>query len=386
MRGGDRTGVAAVRQEAIAACGGLTAGQPGAVHDLLLRLSEHVPRYVFRHLSGILVHRTEAPEHPPSSTLATDLQRRGIAGQISGEAVLRVHYSLPSPPPLVSVIIPTRDGAAMLRQTIDGVMRRTDYPALEIIILDNGSTDAATLAYLAALAADPRVRVLPAPGPFNYSQLNNTGVAAARGEIILLLNNDMDVIGPGWLAEMVAHAVRPDVGAVGCKLLYADGTVQHAGIVTGMKGLAGHGFRGQDGAAPGYLGLLSCTRNVSAVTGACLAMRRDLYLSIGGLDADNLPVSYNDVDLCLRLDKAGYWIVWTPFASLYHLESVTRGADSKPENAGRAQREHDVLLRRWGERLLRDPYYSPCLTIDDESYGLAWPPRVAEPWRMADDP
>jgi GT2 family glycosyltransferase len=355
MRGGDTISTALVRQSAMTAHPGLP------LHDLLQLL----PAKAIRHLPGVLVHHT-APLIEPAKE--------------------RASYSLPAPPPLVSVIIPTRDGMALLRRTLEGVLQRTAYPAIEVLILDNGSEDPAALAYLAEVAEDPRVRVLPAPGPFNYSQLNNTGVAAARGAVVVLLNNDMDVIHPEWLTEMVSHALRPEVGAVGCKLLYENGTIQHAGIVTGMNGLAGHVFRHQDGSAPGYLGLLAHTRNVSAVTGACLVMRRAVYQEVGGLDAADLPVSYNDVDLCLKLDKAGYLIVWTPFATLYHLESVTRGADSRPENTERAQREHDTLLRRWGQRLLRDPYYSPCLTIDGESGGLAWPPRVPEPWRMLDVP
>ena len=328
---------------------------PAAVRDLLLGL----PRTAIRHVPGVLVSRTG---------------RIAEAGPYAANGRL-------SSTPLVSVIIPTRDHVAILRGTVQGLLERTDYPPLELIILDNGSVEPATHAYFAELALRARVRVLPAPGPFNYSQLNNAGVAAAQGEVVALLNNDIDVINGGWLTAMVAHALRPEVGAVGGKLLYADGTIQHAGIVTGLMGIAGHPFRGTAGDAPGYLGLLSRTRAVSAVTGACLVMRRALYQEVGGLDAAELAVSYSDVDLCLKLGQVGYEIIWTPDAVLYHLESATRGADARPDNAARAQREHDVMLRRWGELLLRDPYYSPCLTLDDEGYGLAWPPRVPQPWR-----
>ena len=351
LRAGATPGAVLARQETIAACGGLS---PGGLRELLLRLSDSVPRDAIRHVPGVLLHRGAEPVYAEP-----------------------LRCSLPAEPPLASIIVPTRDAAALLQRTLDGVLHRTAYPRIEVIVLDNGSTDPAALATLASLARDERVRVLPAPGPFNYSALNNEGVAAARGEVVVLLNNDMDVIEPGWLSELVAHAMRPDVGAVGCKLLYADGTVQHAGIVTGMTGLAGHVFRGQPADAPG----LALTRNVSAVTAACLAMRRSVYLSCGGMDAVALAVSYSDVDLCLRLREAGLLIVWTPFACLLHLESVSRGADANPENRARALREHDALLRRWGARLLRDPFYSPCLSIDDESGGLAWPPRTPRPWR-----
>ncbi len=341
-------GAVLARREAILACGGLSPG------ELLRRLPDSVPRDAIRHVPGVLLHRLTEPQRAEP---------------------VRSHF--PAEPPLASVIVPTRDAAALLQRTLDGVLHRTAYPRIEVIVLDNGSTDPAAVAMLAALAADGRVRVLPAPGPFNYSALNNAGVAAATGEVVVLLNNDMDVTEPGWLGELVAHALRPEVGAVGCKLLYADGTVQHAGIVTGMTGLAGHVYRGQPADAPA----LAFTRNVSAVTGACLAMRRSTYLSCGGMDAAVLAVSYSDVDLCLRLREAGLLIVWTPFACLLHLESVSRGADANPENRARALREHDALLRRWGARLLRDPFYSPCLSIDDEGGGLAWPPRTPRPWR-----
>ncbi len=322
---------------------------------------DRLPREAFRHVPGVLVHHTQPVPHPDPAPLPP----AGEGGTL----------------PLVSIIIPTRDGLEHLRRTLDGVLRRTDYPAIEVIVIDNGSVDPATLAYLADLPTDPRVRVMRDPGPFNYARLNNAAVELARGEVIALLNNDMDVIAPGWLGEMVRHALRPKVGAVGCKLLYADGSIQHAGIVTGMTGLAGHLFRH---AADGSHALLAHTRDVSAVTGACLVMRRALYQEVGGLDAAELAVSYNDVDLCLRLDQAGYRIVWTPHACLYHLESVTRGKDSNPDNAQRAQREHDVLLQRWGARLLRDPFYSPCLATDREDGALAWPPRAAQPWRELD--
>ncbi len=351
LRAGATPGAVLVRRGAIAACGGLS---PGGLRDLLLRLSDSVPRDAIRHAPGVLLHRAAEPFHAAP-----------------------IRYSPPVEPPLASIIVPTRDAAVLLQRTLDGVLHRTAYPRIEVIVLDNGSTDPAALATLASLAADERVRVLPASGPFNYSALNNQGVAAAQGEVVVLLNNDMDVIEPGWLSELVAHAMRPEVGAVGCKLLYAGGTVQHAGIVTGMTGLAGHVFRGQPADAPA----LALTRNVSAVTAACLAMRRSVYLSCGGMDAVALAVSYSDVDLCLRLREAGLLIVWTPFACLLHLESVSRGADANPENRTRALREHDALLRRWGARLLRDPFYSPCLSIDDESGGLAWPPRTPRPWR-----
>ena len=218
----------------------------------------------------------------------------------------------------LEIIVPTRDNAELLARCADAVLHRTDYAQIELLIVDNESATSDSLVLLAELATDNRVRVLRRPGPFNYSALNNAAARDALGEVLLLLNNDTDVLSPGWLREMVAQALRPGVGAVGAKLLYADGRIQHAGVVLGNGGIA-HQLRLASRADPGPMGELALARTVLAVTGACLAIRRATFLEVGGLDEDNLAVAFNDIDLCLRLADHGYRTVWTPFAELLHL-------------------------------------------------------------------
>ncbi len=262
-----------------------------------------------------------------------------------------------------------------------GLLGGTDYPRLEVLIVDNDSVEPAARRVLRDAANDARVRVLPYSQPFNYAAMNNLAAAEARGEVIALLNNDIAVRRADWLREMVSHALRPDVGAVGAKLYYADGTIQHAGVVTGMTGIAGHPFRHADGRLDGPHGRLRRAQTVSCVTAACMVLRRSVYDELGGLDEINLPVSYNDVDFCLRLQARGYRIVWTPNAELDHLESASRGRDTDPRNIERAERECRYMLRRWGTALDQDPFYSPNLTLAAEDCGLAFPPRVGWPWQ-----
>ncbi|HEY2618378.1 MAG TPA: glycosyltransferase family 2 protein [Acetobacteraceae bacterium] len=301
-------------------------------------------------------------------------------------AFTRVIRPLPDPAPLVSLIVPTRDRAELLARCVDGLLRRTDYRPIELLIVDNDSTEPETHALFARLAADPRVRVITSPGPFNYSALNNRAVNVARGDILVLVNNDVDVIERHWLTEMTALVVQPDVGAVGAKLWYADDRLQHGGIVLGAGAVEGVGAHLQPNAArddQGYFGRLGLSRDVSAVTGACLAVRRSVYLSVGGLDEANLPVAFNDVDLCLRLRERGFRIVWTPFAELYHLESATRGPDTTDEALPRFQREVAFMRRRWSTVLDADPFYSPNFSLAQGNYALA-APRRTKPWQRAE--
>ncbi|TDH63469.1 glycosyltransferase [Dankookia rubra] len=363
-----------------------------AAHDLALRATAAAGPARVAHIPALLWHagpgRAEkgraADPAAHRRAAAAALQAAGIAARVEPAPLApqwsRVVRALPDPAPLVSVIVPTRDRAALLEAVAEGVLRRTDYPALEFIVVDNGSEDAATLALFGRLRADPRVRILAAPGPFNYSALNNQAAAAARGEILLLLNNDIEVIEPGWLREMVSHAVRPEIGAVGAKLLYADGRLQHGGVVTGVGGVADHYLLRAARDDAGYCGSLALARQAGAVTGACLALRRTVFEEVGGLDAQHLAVAFNDVDLCVRIRQAGYRVLWTPFAELYHLESASRGQDVAPEKARRFAGEIDTMRRRWGEVLLRDPFYSPWLSLEGAHGALAREPRRVPPW------
>jgi GT2 family glycosyltransferase len=221
----------------------------------------------------------------------------------------------------------------------------------------------------AELARDKAIRILPRPGPFNFSALNNSAAREATGSILGLVNNDIEVTDEGWLDEMVGLAVRPDIGCVGARLLYPDGRLQHGGIVIGLGGVAGHAHRFAAPSAPGYLQRLTAVQNMSAVTAACLLVRKSVFDEVGGLD-ESLTVAFNDVDFCLRVRAAGYLNLWTPFATLVHHESVSRGRDLTPAKARRFADEYAAMQKRWGAALLYDPYYSPNLTYDREDFSV----------------
>ncbi len=264
--------------------------------------------------------------------------------------------------PQVSVIVPNRDSPALVRTCVAGLLTGTDYPRLDVVIVDNGTTDPETLALYASLGGDPRVRVLERPGPFNFSGLTNAGVAASGGELLLLLNNDIEMIAPGWLSAMVDEAVRPGVGAVGTRLLYPDGRIQHAGVVVGLGGEAGHPYRGRPAGTPDRMGRPAVPHEVSAVTGACLLVSRAAYDAVGGLDEARFPVSFNDIDLCLKLRRHGLRNIQVPHAVLYHHESASRGRDVGAKQA-RADREARAFAQAWLPVMRDDPYYHPALSL-----------------------
>ena len=279
--------------------------------------------------------------------------------------------------PKVSIIIPTRDNVSVLQPCIESVLGKTEYPDLEVIVVDNGSCEPQTMAYLEQLRLQRNVRCIRADIPFNYSKLNNIGVEQAVGDILIFLNDDVEVIESGWLSAMVAWALQPGIGAVGARLLYSTGRIQHAGLVLGLVGVAGHPWKGVDPQS-GYADFrLRYPRTVSANTGACLAVRREHFESVGGLD-EFLAVAFNDVDLCLKLQQEGLRNVWTPDASLIHHESVSRGRNDTPEKRRQFEREKKIMRKRWGDQLKSDPYYNPNLTYDVEDGGLALFPRYQE--------
>ncbi|MCJ2072878.1 glycosyltransferase family 2 protein [Methylobacterium sp. J-030] len=371
-----------VRTESLRALGGLRPGFEGSQdHDLLLRLTAGLDPARIRHIPRVLYHwragqgsgtfsdralaRAEAARLRALEEVVAPWGGRAEAGPNGFNRLIR---PLPEPPPRVSAIIPTRDRAEILSVTLDGLLTATDYPDIEVVILDNDSREPATAALFARYRDDPRVRVMPVPGAFNFSDLSNRGAAAATGPILLFLNNDIEVLEPGWLTELVRHAVRPEIGAVGAKLLYPDRTIQHGGIVLGIGGVAGHGHLGVPDADPGYFCRMVIAHEVSAVTGACLAMRADVFAEVGGFDATALKVAFNDVDLCLKIRRAGYRIVWTPFAKLIHHESKSRGAEDTPEKQKRFEGEVLTMLDRWGPELRADPYYNINLSRNSAHY------------------
>ncbi|NHB09655.1 glycosyltransferase [Burkholderia cepacia] len=357
-------------------------------YDLTLRCIETARPDGIVHIPSILYHaRTSAQDQFDTATdadkqagylaLANYLQRSGIAADARITAHgYRVRYRLPEPCPMVSIIIPTRNGLLLLRQCIESILRRTTYSNYEIIVVDNGSDERETLDYLAALSTHERIEIVRDDRPFNYSALNNRACARARGDYIALVNNDIEVISPDWLEEMLGQATRPEVGAVGAKLLYSDDTVQHAGVILGLSGAADHIHRGLQRHDPGYQARAAVVQSLSAVTAACLVVRKSLYIEIGGLNEASLPVAFNDIDFCLRIRSAGYRIIWTPFAELYHHESATRGEDNTPEKKRRSDGEVAYMRQHWADFMADDPAYSRNLTLDRAQCQIAWPPRA----------
>ena len=276
--------------------------------------------------------------------------------------------------------MPTRNGAHLLRPCLDGMLHRTTYTNFEIIIIDHESDEPETVELLQEAARDPRVRIMPYPGQFNFSDMNNKAVALARGELIGLVDNDIDVIDKEWLTEMVSLAARPEYGAVGAKLLYPDGAVQHAGVALGVGGVAGHFFLNAPRDASGYVWRLQLTSNVSAVTAACLLVKKSIFEEVGGLNAVDLKVAFNDVDLSLKIAARGYLNVWTPYALLCHHESPSRGSDADPVNAARFQREVHYMQETWGEALQHDPFYNVNFSLSSANCELAKQPRRVRPW------
>ncbi|MEB3317345.1 MAG: glycosyltransferase family 2 protein [Cyanobacteriota bacterium] len=355
------------------------AGEETTLYSLVLEITSNCRADQILHLPEILYHRLDRSEETRSSAqtaaalaafFARHAQPLRVSFHPSGGHV--VHWPLPNPPPLVSVIIPTRDHGDLLRCCLTSLAEHAQAnPPTEIIVIDNGSSEPETLAYLADLEEHNNVRLLRRPGPFNYSSLNNEAVSMAKGELIALMNNDVEATHGGWLATMAAQALRPEIGAVGAKLLFEDGTIQHAGILLGIGGVAGHAHKYLDANAEGYQFRLQFAHNVSAVTAATLVMRRSLFLEVGGFDAETFAVNYNDVDLCLRLLMAGYRNLFCPDAVLVHHESKSRGAPTEKAAFQQWQRERQAMLNRWAGLLNADPNYSPHLSLQEENLSLS---------------
>ena len=375
--------------------GGFRAGFEGAQdHDLALRCIEKIDAQQIAHLPRVLYHWRMTGQSTAAASLAKPyaleaaaravrehLTRNGVAAAVERhrEIYLRVKYPTPVDAPLVSLVIPTRDRVELLRQLVESIFAKTEYPNYELVIIDNESCEAATLDFLNELKRDTRVLTHRVPGPFNYSKLNNVGVSQARGSVIALMNNDLEVINRDWLTEMLSHATRPEVGAVGARLWYPNGILQHGGVILGFGGVAGHihgGTREDDG----YFSRQHLTQNFSAVTAACMLVRKDVYLKINGFDEANLAIAFDDVDFCLRLRRAGYRIVWTPHAEFFHHESASRGIEDTSDKQRRFLSEEQYMREKWHDLLLADPFYNPNLSLDTELFTLSFPPRVEKPW------
>jgi O-antigen biosynthesis protein len=385
------------RLELLRKIGGFRKGLEGSQdYDLVLRcLAEtsadrvrHVPHvlYHWRAVRGSTATGVEAKEYATAAAeraLRDAYALRDARIEVRREqfpGLYRVRWPLPDPAPLVSILIPTRDAAEVLRRAVESVLTRTLYPRFELIVLDNQSADPRTHAFFEEARRDPRVRVLRWDHPFNFSAINNFGARSASGDVLCLLNNDVEVLSGDWLRELVSHAMRPEVGVAGARLLYPDRTVQHAGVVTGIHDIAGHVHNGIPAESPGYFGRAVILQNMTALTAACWAVRREVYERLGGLDEHNLPVAFNDVDFCLRAAEVGLRNVYTPYAELLHHESYSRGEEDSPEKKKRFAGEIAYMFRRWGPKLPNDPAYNPNLSLTSLHFELAWPPRAPKKW------
>lgn len=356
--------------------------------DLALRLIETIESDQIRHIPRILYHRYDKNSNKninknrineilkAVNNHLTRKEIQALAASTSDGLYIRVKYFLPRKLPLITLIIPTYNQFNLLHQCINSIIEKTDYQNYEITIINNNSDDSKTCQYLQDLNNLPRINVMDYPHPFNYSAINNLAVNFAHGELIGFINNDIEVINGEWLSEMVSHALRPEIAAVGARLWYKDDTLQHGGVILGIGGAANHAHKGVPRRDHGYFGRAVLTQNFSAVTGACLVMRKDLFIGVGGFNEKKLAVSFNDIDLCLKLIKLGLKIVWTPYANLYHHESVSRGYDDTFEKIARSQEEIAYMHQQWKELLMADPAYNPNLTLESEDFKLAWPPRI----------
>lgn len=292
------------------------------------------------------------------------LQTENLTGN-----VLAIQWPLLSKP-LVSLIIPTYNGKELVKACIESILKKTAYQNYEILLVDNNSDDPECLAYFDELNQHPKVRLLKYPHPFNYSAINNFAVKQANGEVVGLVNNDIEVISPRWLEYMAGHAMRNDIGCVGAKLLYSDDRIQHAGVVLGYGGGAGHAHKYFPRYHPGYMNRLIATQNYSAVTAACLLVKKSKYEEVGGLNEQDLHVAFNDVDFCLKVLETGVRNVYCAEAELYHHESVSRGLDISEEKAARFNRELTYLRTKWKKYIDRDPAYNPNLTLKRENFAI----------------
>ena len=381
------------RTSLLRAVDGFRPGYEGSQDwDLALRVIERSSPERIRHIPKVLYHwrailgstalmlsEKNYPVEAAKRALTDHFQRLGESVElipVPGDH-WRARRPRPEPAPLVSIIIPTRNGHHLISRCIDTLVAKTLYPNYEILVIDNGSDEPATLDYFRQIESD-RIAVLRYDAPFNYSAINNHGIRHARGSIVALLNNDLEIIHGEWLDEMVSQAVRPEIGCVGALLYYPNDTIQHAGVAIGMGGVAGHLFRDFPRGTDGRCNRARLTQNFSAVTAACLVVRRDVFEKVGGLD-ESLAVAFNDIDFCLRVRATGLRNLWTPFAELYHHESASRGAEDTPEKHERFRREVEIMLARWKDVIAHDPAYNPNLSLELTDYSLAAPPRVWSP-------
>ncbi|MFO1311871.1 MAG: glycosyltransferase [Burkholderiales bacterium] len=358
--------------------------------DFVLRMAEaagtahivHVPHVLYhwrvgRGSTAAGVNQKPGIEAAQQRAAEDMLARRGLAATVTRSSTgLRIRYRIPDPPPLVSIVIPTKDAAALLRRCVASIEARTDYAAHEIVIVDHESGEPEAVALLDELRRRPNCRIVPYAGTFNYAAECNLGVAHARGDIVVLLNNDVEVENADWLSLLVGHVLQPDVGVAGALLLYPDDTIQHAGVILGLNGTGDRPYLGYRRGHAGIAGRATSAQDVTAVVTASAAVRRDVYLEADGMD-ESFAVSHNDLDFCLRVRALGYRNVLDPAVVLHHREGASRGLENSPADRARAEGEAARFRERWRAVIDRDPCYNPNLTLTGAAFALAWPPRTS---------
>lgn len=352
-------------------------------HDMILRLTSkaenivHIPKilYYWRSHPNSVAGSIEAKTYAIDAgirAVQTNLDEQGIKAKVSRcetfPTAYRIKYDILSYDK-VSIIIPNKNHLDDLALCINSILTKSTYPNFEIVIVDNGSDDPELFEYYDELKKDSRFVICSLDIPFNYSKLNNFAAKKASGKYFILLNNDIEIITPEWIEEMLMYVQRDDVGICGAKLYYPDNTIQHAGVIVGLGGVAGHCFGGFNRNDNGYLCHLVCAQELSAVTAACLMIKASVFEEVNGLDEDNFKVAYNDVDLCLKVREKGHLVVWTPYAEAYHYESKSRGYEDTPEKQKRFIAEQNYFKTKWADFLKKgDPYYNPNLTVDRGDY------------------
>ena len=383
-----------IKKSLVDRVGGFTVGLEGAQdYDLYLKVLEHTDKVA--HISKVLYHWRKLPgstasvfsdksyaQDAGSMALTRAMQRRQLDAKVLGgkyPGTYRIEYAI-NHQPLVSIIIPFKDKPDLLKMCIESILEKSSYSKFEIIGISNNSVEQETFVEIQRLTAlDNRISFFEHNVPFNFSEINNYAVRNhATGEHLLLLNNDIEILNEAWIESLLEFSQREDVGAVGAKLYYPDGNLQHAGIIMGIGGIAGHSHKYLEGSHHGYFSRPNIVQNLSAVTGACLMVKRQIYDEVDGLDEDNLKIAFNDVDFCLRIREKGYLNVFTPYCEAIHHESISRGHEITLEQLERFNREVDYMAMRHGKLLERgDPYYNHALTLEHEDFSLATPSASA---------
>ena len=385
--------LAVYKRDLLTSLGGCQVGMEGAQdYDLILRASEKLKPNEIHHVPRILYHWRKHPESTSQNAMAkpyaieageraikAHLARTNTKASVKTQFIrYEVSFDLPTTLPKVSIVIPTRNQVELLKTCISSIENLSDYQNYEIIIVDNQSNEPKTLTYLEKIEKEEQYKIIHDDESFNYARLMNDAVKSCTSELICFLNNDIEIISKNWLSEMVSVILQKDIGIVGAKLLYSDDSIQHGGVILGVGGVAGHAHKYFPNGHPGYINRLESRQEYSAVTGACLLTRKSTFESVGGMDEENLAIAFNDVDFCLKVRELGYKTVWTPFATLYHHESKSRGLEDTLSKQKRYAKEIKTMKDRWGSKLTEDPAYNPNLTLNFENFSIApWSRNLA---------